>query len=300
MNRFYLNDCLGGTFAGQELATAFVKLVSAFSSLTQKDYLHIHKGWVLEKEAGKIVLGGIPLADIIKRLQNREIKRLFYSYTLNYPIGEIFTECDDNSLLQANYTFEQEDATNIAIAGRNGGLLLTLPVSDTVKKDGLTIRSGHPDFEDVTVPNLHGETPQNVTATEKRLIKMNYDKAPDGIDKLSYLAPHVIMSEAFQKRFENAPSEHIRSIFDRLDEILANNMLQPLQCNGTMISHVSEHVSELRVVNPVDIRIYFHEYMDTIYFAKMSLKSEYVSSNAQNEDIKESENIILQLMHKQV
>lgn len=298
MNSFYLNECLGGTFACQELATAFVKLVLEFSSLVQKDYLHIHKGWVLEKEAGKIVLGGVPLADIIKQLPNREIKRLFYSYTLKYPIGEIFAEYDDVSLLRANYTFEQEDATNIVIAGRNNGILLTLPVSDTVKKDDLTVKSENPNFEDVKVPNFHGGTSQNVTVTEKRLLRRNFNNAPYGTDKLSYLAPRVIMSESFLKRFENAPSEHIKSIFDRLDEILTNNMLQPLQCNGTMISHVAEHVSELRVVNPVDIRIYFHECKDTIYFAKMSLKSEYVSSNAQTVDIKEAENIILQLMHK--
>lgn len=298
MNRFYLNECLGGTFACQELTTAFSKLILAFSSLAKKEYLHVCKGWVLEKEAGKIVLGGIRLIDIIRQLPNRDIKTLFYSYTLNYPIEEFFAESDDDSLLQANYTFEQEDATNIVIAGRNGGILLTLPISDAVKKDDLTVKSGHPDYEDITIPNFHGETSQNVIVTEKRLLRRNYDNAPDGTDKLSYLAPHVIMSETFQKRFENAPSEHIRSIFDRLDEILTNNMLQPLQCNGTMISHVSEHVSELRVVNPVDIRIYFHEHKDTIYLAKMSLKSEYVTSNAQTKDIEEAENIILQLMCK--
>lgn len=298
MNRFYLNECLGGTFTCQELTTAFSELILAFSSLTQKDYLHVHKGWVLEKEAGKIVLGGIPLADIIRKLQNREIKRLFYSYTLNYPIGEFFAESDDDSLLQANYTFEQEDATNIVIAGRNGGILLTLPVSDAVKKDDLTVKSGHPDYEDIIIPNFHGGTSQNVIVTEKRLLRRNYNNAPNGIDKLSFLAPHVIMSDTFRKRLKNAPSEHIKSIFERLNEILTNNMLQPLQCNGTMISHVSEHVSELRVVNPVDIRIYFHEHTNTIYFAKMALKSEYVAENAQTEDIKEAENIILQLMCK--
>lgn len=298
MNHFYLNECLGGTFTCQELVAAFSKLILAFSSLAQKDYLHVCKGWVLEKEAGKIMLGGIRLIDIIQQLPSREIKRLFYSYTLNYPIGDFFAESDDDSLLQANYTFGQEDATNIVIAGRNGGILLTLPVSDAVKKDDLTVKSEHPGFEDIKVPNLHGETVQNVNTTERRLLRRNYDKTPYGIDKLSYLAPHVIMSETFQKRFENAPSEHVKSIFERLDEILANNMLQPLHCNGTMISHVAEYVSELRVVNPVDIRIYFHECMDTIYFAKMSLKSEYVASNAQTEDIKEAEKLILQLMSK--
>lgn len=298
MNRFYLNECLGGTFTCQELMTAFVKLISAFSSLAQKNYLHIHKGWVLEKEARKIVLGGISLENIIRQLPNREIKKLFYSYTLNYPIGEIFTKYDDEDLLQANYTFEQEDATNMAIVSKNGGILLTLPVSKTVRKDDLTIKSNHPDFKEIKVPNLHGETAQNVDATERRLLRKNYDEAPNGINKLSYLAPHVIMSDTFQKRFENAPTEHIGSIFDRLDEILTNHLLQPLQCNGTMISHVAEHVSELRVVNPVDIRIYFHEHRDTIYLAKMALKSEYVAENAQTKDIKEAENIILQLMRK--
>lgn len=184
----------------------------------------------------------------------------------------------------------------MAIVGINGGTLLTLPVSDAVKKDDLTIKSADSGFEDINVPNFHGGTQSNVDITEKRLLRKNYREEPAGIDKLSYLAPRVVMCESFRKRFKTAPSEHIQSIFDRLDEVLANNMLQPLQCNGTMISHVSEHVSELRIVNPVDIRIYFHEDKDTIYFAKMALKSEYANSNAQTEDIKESENIIRQLM----
>lgn len=273
-------------------------LVSAFASLTKKDYLNIHKGWVLEKEASKITLGGISLESIIQNIQDREIKRLFFSYTLNYPIGDTFTKHNDDTLLQANYTFGDDDATNIAIVGINGGILLTLPVSEAVKKDDLTIKSENPNFEDINVPNLHGGTRQNIDTTEKRLLRKNYDKESNGIDKLSYLAPQVVMSEPFKKRFKTAPSEHIQSIFNRLDEVLANHLLQPLQCNGTMISHVSEHVSELRIVNPVDIRIYFHKNMDTIYFAKMALKSEYVASNAQAEDIQDAEQIILQLMRK--
>lgn len=296
MNRFYLNECLDGTFSCQELSKAFVQLVAAFVSLTKKDYLNIQKGWVLEKEAGRIVLGGVSLESIIKSIPDRETKRIFFSYTLNYPIGDIFRIHDDDTLLKAGYTFGHDDATNMAIVGINGGTLLTLPVSDAVKKDDLTIKSADSGFEDINVPNFHGGTQSNVDITEKRLLRKNYREEPAGIDKLSYLAPRVVMCESFRKRFKTAPSEHIQSIFDRLDEVLANNMLQPLQCNGTMISHVSEHVSELRIVNPVDIRIYFHEDKDTIYFAKMALKSEYANSNAQTEDIKESENIIRQLM----
>lgn len=298
MNRFYLNECLGGSFTCQELSDAFIKMVLAFASLSKKDSLHIHKGWVLEKEAGKIVLGGVKLANIIQNLQNREIKRLFYSYTLNYPIGDFFTVTDDDALLQANYTFEQEDGTNMAIVGRNGGTLLTLPVSEAVRKDELIVKSTCPGFEDIQIANLHGDNRQNEKAIEKKLLRRNYDKTPYGLSKLTFLAPHVMMSEAFRKRFESAPSEHIKSIFERWDEVLQNDMLQPLRTNGTMIKHVAEHVSELRIVNPVDIRVYFHEHEGTIYLAKMALKSEYVASNAQDEDIQDAERVVLQLMRR--
>ncbi len=298
MNRFYLNECLGGIFTCQELADAFAKMVLAFASLSKKSSLHIHKGWVLEKEAGKIVLGGVKLEEIIKNLPSREIKRLFYSYTLNYPVGVFFTVIDDDALLQANYTFEQEDATNMVIVAKNGGTLLTLPVSDAVRKDELTVKSEYPGFEDIKIANLHGDSSPNVKAIERILLRKNYDKTPYGLSKLTYLAPNVVWSDVFQKRFENAPSEHIKSICKRWDEVLNNNMLQPLRTNGTMIEHVAEHVSELRVVNPVDIRVYFHEHEDTVYLAKMALKSEYVASNAQNLDIKDAEKEIVQLMKR--
>lgn len=296
MNRFYLNECLGGGFACQDLADALEKVVLAFASLAKKPNMHVDKGWTLEKEPKKTVLGGKKLLDIVQCLQNREIKRLFYSYTLNYPVEDFFKATNVDELLEANYGFENEDATNMVIVGKNHGTLLTLPVTDALRQDWLTARSDNQGFEDVQVLNLHGYNPENATAVENELLKRNYDKAPCDISKLEFLAPHVVMPDSFKKRFEIAPLEHKKYIFERIDEVLNNNLLQPLRCNGTMIKHVAEHVAELRIVNPVDIRVYFHEDGDTLYFAKMALKSEYVSKNAQDKDIEKAEEIIQKLM----
>lgn len=296
MNRFYLNECLGGDFACQDLADALAKVVLAFASLAKKQKLHVEKGRILEKEPNKIVLGGEKLSDILKCLHDRETKRLFYSYTLNYPVEDFFAATNVDELLQANYVFENNDATNMVIVGKNGGTLLTFPVSDAVRQDWLTAKSDNQGFKDVRVLNLHGYSHNNEKAVGDELFRRNYAKVPCNINKLEYLAPRVIMSESFKKRFADAPLEHKRSIFERIDEVLANNLLQPLQCNGTMIKHVAEHVAELRIVNPVDIRVYFHEKDDTLYFAKMALKSEYVGKNAQDQDIQKSEEIIQLLM----
>lgn len=55
---------MGGDFACQDLADALAKVVLAFASLAKKQNLHVEKGWILEKEPNKIVLGGEKLSDI--------------------------------------------------------------------------------------------------------------------------------------------------------------------------------------------------------------------------------------------
>ena len=86
-----------------------------------------------------------------------------------------------------------------------------------------------------------------------------------------------------------------KSIFDRLDEAREGHLIQPLSCNGTVIKRVGKHVVELRIVNPVDIRVYFHEDGNKLFFARLAFKSEY-EENDQDEDIQKSEEMIIGML----
>lgn len=296
MHQFYLNDCLGAVHTDcKTLSEGLVLLVKAYTVLLEKGKLRIIKGWVYEKEISKIKLAGVPLQDIVNNMPDREARRLFYVYNTKYPIHRYFTQIDPDELLSAEYTFEGEDAINIAIVSKNKGCLLSLPLTESLKKDYLSLKPSSPQYDIVTVLNLHGADDENLIGVEKELLNRNYHALTD-IEKLESLAPIVKSSEHFRKKFKGLTEEQKKYIFDRLDEARENQMLQPLRCNGTIIKHVSPHVAELRIVNPVDIRVYFHEKGNTLYFAKLALKSEYVGKNDQNDDIADSETIILAML----
>lgn len=296
MNQFYLNDCLGSkSYSCADLSAGMVKVVKAFTFLARASKLRIDKGWILEKEPARIILGGVSLQEIVNNMRDKECRKLFYIYSVHHPIHQYFPLADEDTLLKAGYCFGGADATNIAIAYENHGILLSLPVLDELRVDYLTIESGNECYDELKIPNLHGNDTDNVKAIEHELLDRNY-QVVDGLAKLECLAPKVYFSPVFRRRFIELTTNDKKSIYDRLDEARKGNMLQPLTCNGTIIKHVAPHVAELRIVNPVDIRVYFHESGEAIYFAKVEFKSTYKDNNDQNADIEHAESIVNSMM----
>ena len=252
---------------------------------------------MLEKEPSKITLGGVSLQTVVNNMRDKECRKLFYAYSIHHPIHRYFPLVDEDVLLKAEYCFQGADATNIAIAHHNEGVLLSLPVSKELRVDFLTIISSNKGYEPLNIPNLNGDSADNEKIIERELLDRNY-RVTDGLAKLECLAPKVFFSPIFKKRFEELTANDRKSIFDRLDEARNGRLLQPLVCNGTIISHVNPHVAELRIVNPVDIRVYFHESNDTLYFAKLEFKSAYKNRTDQNADIDQAERIVLEMINQ--
>ena len=295
MNQFYLNDCLGSKpFGVDELSDGLITVVQAFYKISSVPKLLVDKGWVIEKIPADVLMAGTQLQDVVNNMRDKESRRLFYVYCTKYPIHKHFTQIDDDVLLAADYRFRGSDATNVVITANNGGILMTLPVAYYLKQNTIVAQPSNKGYGSIQVPNLHGSTAENVAHITRVLLDKNYATS-SGLDKLSCLAPEVYFTDYFLGRFKKLTNNDIQSIFDRIDEARNGNMIQPLKCNGTVISHVEKHVSELRIVNPVDIRIYFHEEGNTLYFARLAFKSEY-GVNGQNEDIKKAEEMIVEMM----
>ena len=298
MHQFYLNDCLGSsTYGIGDLADGLVSVIRAFTELANIPKLHIDKGWVIEKAYIDTKLGGVALPDIVTTMSDRESRRLFFVYCTRYPIHQHFECPDEEAILLADYKFDDADATNIAITAQNKGVLLTIPASDFLKKDILQIIPNTKDYETIEIPSLHGATGDNKGFILRLLLDRNY-RLSDGLEKLECIAHCVVFSDLFKEQFEGLSRNDKQSIYDRIDEARNGHLLLPLRCNGTVISHVQKHVEELRIVNPVDIRVYFHEEGSKIFFASLAFKNEYVGRNDQNEDIQNAESIIVKLMKR--
>ena len=298
MHQFYLNDCLGSAkYDLSDLADGLVTVICAFTELANIPKLHINKGWVIEKAHADMAVGGVKLQDIVANMCNRESRRLFYVYCTKYPIHQHFKCSNEEAILLADYKFDNADATNLAITAQNEGILLTLPVSDFLQKNVLQIASDIEGFEAIEIPSLHGASVENKDFIQRLLLDRNYYVNVD-LEKLDSLALNVYFSDKFKNRFKELTNTDKKSIFDRIDEARNGQLLFPsLTCNGTVISHVEKHVEELRIVNPVDIRVYFHEEGGRFFFAKIAFKNEYKGQNDQNEDIQESELIIVEMMN---
>lgn len=296
MHQFYLNDCLGSyTFGIGDLADGLVSVIRAFTELARIPKLQIDKGWVVEKAYTDTKLGGIALQDIVTQMSDRESRRLFFIYCTRYPIHQHFKCPNEEAILLADYKLDGADATNIAITAYNQGVLLTVPASAFLKKDILQIIPNTKDYETIEIPSLHGASADNKDFILRLLLDRNY-KLSDGLEKLECLAHCVVFSDLFKEQFEGLSRNDKQSIYDRIDEARNGQLLLPLKCNGTVISHVQKHVEELRIVNPVDIRVYFHEEESKFYFASLAFKNGYVGRNDQNEDIQKAERIIVELM----
>lgn len=100
----------------------------------------------------------------------------------------------------------------------------------------------------------------------------------------------------FQKTF-NGLNEDVRgSILNKLDDAIAQNCIK--QPDGNIVKEVSVSdkckVLELRVYNPVALRVYFNMENEIVNFASIEQKS----NPNQNEDIKNAEKLLIHLNSK--
>jgi hypothetical protein len=108
--------------------------------------------------------------------------------------------------------------------------------------------------------------------------------------------PAVRYTTKFQKAFNGLSDGVQGSILSKLDDAIAQNCIK--QPDGNIVKEVSVSdkckVLELRVYNPVALRVYFNMENEIVNFASIEQKS----NPNQNEDIKNAEKLLIHLNSK--
>ena len=140
MNQFYLNDTVGAPASAAAGSVAFRNAVMAYCRLASEPDLNVSQKIVLAKDPELIQFGDFYIGQLLEQIQDREERRMAYTIMRGaYPAEDLFgMDDDDMPLIDADYKYNGRDATNIAIAHRHGGLLLTIAFGDDLKKDRLT------------------------------------------------------------------------------------------------------------------------------------------------------------------
>lgn len=293
MHRFYFNECLPlHTVTLNDFVSLLINTIKEYESLIKKD-IGVDKGIILEKEAEKIIVCGSNLKETIKSIpdKDRETRTLAYAYFTKYPIQDYLQSKEiEDQVLEEEYFFEDMDATNLAIVKHNNCFLFSEACHKSIKNNILRIKGKS---TELAIDNLYGEE-QNTQYIEYQIRKIN-SASLKLIDQLKAELKSSIYTSAFEKAFLSETEEVQKSIIEMFLYARDRKLATPYYPDTKIISDVTPddsnkkaRVYELRVYRPKALRVYFFEYMGTVYIAKMEYKSSYKEENraSQAKDIK--------------
>jgi putative component of toxin-antitoxin plasmid stabilization module len=257
------------------------------SAVNESEY--IQRGIVSEKMPSKLfLLEGYSLANLIEEIQNRDTRRLAYSFFNRYPIDDVFTlnEEEENDILNENYFLRIEnsaiDALNLCIVSKKGGGAFTLPVHKDLESNELLLSGVNSEYR---VVNFYGSDVNYKFLLEH--VKSVKSLSLDLYDRLVLLLNNANISRKAEKEYKSSPVIVQQSINSHFEEAIRRGLPTRLSADGDLIKDVSDGKSEyslceLRIFNPFGIRVYFAEVDGVIEVFSIG----YKNSGSQDADIK--------------
>ena len=299
MHKFYFNECLPqNTVSLVDFTSLLSNTIKEFDTLVKKA-INVDKGIFLEKETEKTNFSKFSLKNAILSIPNteRETRTLAFAYFTKYPIKyHLQSDEIDEKILVEEYSFEDMDATNLAIAKHNDCFLFSVAVHDCIKKHPLLIEGKS---DDLSLDNLYGEK-GNTHQIELLIHKINAESL-ELFEQLKAELNSPIYSSAFEKEFLSETDEVQKSIIDMFIHAKNRGLATPYYPDNNSIKDVTPdnnkkkaRVYELRLYHPKALRVYFFEFENIVFIAKMELKSKYKEedSTSQTRDINRSLTII--------
>lgn len=113
------------------------------------------------------------------------------------------------------------------------------------------------------------------------------------LEHLTTFIGNVIFTKNFEKSYASLSSDAQESIKDEFEKAAKRNLATRFYPDTKIVKDVSVSkkctVYELRVYQPVALRVYFNEIGDTVYLASIEQKS----NPDQNEDIRKAEKLLI-------
>lgn len=299
MHQFYFNDCLPlESTSLNDLGLLLSKSIKEFNILIKKE-IEIDKGIILERETESTIICKHNLKNIILSIpdNNREIRTLAFAYFTKYPI-QYYLQSDEieDNLLEEEYSFENVDATNIAIAKYHSCFLFSMAINDSLKKDTLKTQGK---TTELCIDNLYGEN-LNTVYIESQIRKINAASL-NLFDQLKAELNTPIYTSSFEKTFLSEKEEVQKAIIDMFVYARERGLVTPYFPDTKIIADVTPRdnkkkvkVYELRVYRPIALRVYFYEFENVVFIGKLGYKADYKEedSNAQSKDIQKALNDI--------
>ena len=222
---------------------------------------------------------------------NREERRYFYSVFNKYPLADwisIPAEVQDE-VIEHYYLLRVEGvnhgALNLKMIHSLGCIAMTLNTHEDIAVDQLVLFREDAKEEHL-VDNLYGDTSN--TARLATVIGAAIAEALPIYDRLLYEFGDCICDERFRKQFLGFPLAIQRIIIDEVMKAKDRGLQTPFAVDNDLIKRCrlskvySFKLCELRIHEPVGVRLYFAEIEGKMYLASVLPKP---ASKVQTNDI---------------
>lgn len=272
----YFNECLPRNQVLKQYASALQETAAAYAFL-KKEHASL-EGIVSTLDWNSMIMSdaGVSLGDCIRKIQDRSVRTLIYSWLVNYPVRDFLDEtANEADLVEQSYMLSvagtEYPATNLAIAHNNGVFLFTLGVhADLCNNDLTLVGTGG---KTLSVCNLYSNSADNVSRIEQFID--NSETATLGITEQinRLLGGRVKRTNAYIQSFNKLGAANQQAILDRLKSAKDLNLLD-FKVDNDIFRHTKGYdkkekaygaVYELRIREPKEIRIYF-QYVENMYY----------------------------------
>lgn len=209
----------------------------------------------------KLRICGTPLHEVINSSSNRNVQMLGWQlFTHNNTISKYETTLepeDYEPILEGNYVFDDQDATNLALAQIMDWPLLSMPLSEALQQDTLTLTSAT--INDIEVVNYFAQ--EDTTFIEKWINEKMVANL-EGLAKLKVLlgVERIIVDEDFEKEWNAAIIQHQDIAYKRFELCCDRDILFPVRADDVTVQKDevkgTPDVYELRQIGS-GVRVYF-------------------------------------------
>lgn len=283
MVKFYFNECLPASYSGN-IQSVFEDVMKQFIKLVKDEQLCVEKGIITHKMPSEIPVCDGNLKDLIFSISDRDVKKIAIAYFQKFPI-DIHSE--DEKMDEQNmedFLFDKQDAFNLVVAYKMNWPLLSLPLSDSLCKDEILLKSIN---NEIRIPNWYGTNNQYIATHISEYIALSETI----ILQLQYHfeGKECIMSDEFKRDYKMAGSVIQEAILNKFTDAKKANLLFPATHDNNLVKHCEDiqggDLYELRFKAFGGIRIYFSCTDDQIIIGGLGQKSTYESRGAQSADM---------------
>lgn len=260
-------------------------VVSLFEQ-TFRGYIDLYKSYndvisnaiVTNKMPSDIIVFGNCLSDVIRCVDDRELRMLILKAFSRYPINEyVDPSIWDENPLDWDYLFDGKNAEDLCFAAKMNWVLYSLPVEKRYCKSQLTVTHRNDEQTICSVRNWFGGKNDDVLSWINEDLEQHYSEIQ--ILASCIFAPHqCVITEDFENQYMNLPIVVQRHINSKLKNVYQKSWLFPSvhadeklikECQGDDV----KGLYELRNRTYDGLRIYFLVDGNTIYLGGIGFKS---------------------------